>query len=227
MIQTSDSYGLMNCTMVQRFEKKNIPFNSKIEGHNNCEIVVVTDNSIRRLKNLDERIINPKKMNLFSKRIDARTHVIYLIDKVYHDASWGGNIQYEDMRINGIQERIFIRASYSFIIEKGDKFISLLSETQNKYTQRYIVNKINSKIDNVIKSITSQNLNDNGFIKAQENIAKCAYEIQTKLSEEVLSLYGIKMSNLNLTLEEDEDHSTKRSEHEWNNLDKREEQSNV
>lgn len=227
MIQTSDSYGLMDCTIVQRFEKKNIPFNSKIEGHDNCEIVVVTDNSIRRLKNLEERIINPKKMNLFSKRIDARTHVIYLIDKVYHDASWGGNIQYEDMRINGIQERIFIRASYSFIVEKGDKFISLLSETQNKYTKRYIVNKINLKIDNVIKSIASKNLNDNGFIKSQENISTCAYEIQTKLNEEMLSLYGIKMSNFNLIFEEDEEHSTKRNEHEWNNLDKREEKSNV
>lgn len=227
MILPSNTYSPFHTIIVKREEKKNVPFNTKIDYSDICEVVIVTDNMPRRLRNLDEKILNPKKMNIFCRKIDPRTHVIYYIKRAPFDGSWGGNIQYEDKKANQIQEKIYIRISYSFVVDRGDRFIQLLSETQNEYNQRYVVRKINPKIDNMIKAIISQNLNQNGYVKAQETILACANEIQTKLNEEILSRYGIKILNLNLCLEEDEQRSTKQSENERNELDKGELQENV
>lgn len=225
MVQSSDTCKYKSNILAARIEKKDIPFNYKLHCVDDCEIVVITDNIARRLRNLDEGIINPKRQMLITgklrKKTDNRTHIIYLIRKVYDDAKWGGNIQYNDPKSNDTQEKIFIRARYTFKIERGDKFISLLSETKEQYDQRYVVVKINSKIDNVVKSYISQNLRSNGFIKAQENMPECTDKIRNKLNEDVLFVFGIRVINLNISLEEDEDDPSKRrSEPKQDNLEK-------
>ena len=60
------------------------------------------------------------------------------------------------------------------------------------------------KIDNTIKAYVCQTLMERGFIDTQQDI------------QDILSSFGMVMSNLNIILEEDLDHATQRGELEWN-----------
>jgi hypothetical protein len=57
---------------------------------------------------------------------------------------------------------------------------------------------------------------ERGFIDAQQDILGISERAQEKLNQDILSSFGMVMSNLNIILEEDLDHATQRGELEWN-----------
>lgn len=201
--------------VIERHEYKCLPFNTKVVCPENCEVVVVADGVARRLKKLDDNLLNPKKGMFLSKKTDTNRYVVFFVDKAHHDATWGGHVYYDDKKVDGIQERIFIRAAFTFNIIRGDRTIALLSETKKRYEKRYLVDKIRVKIDNVIKKHVCEKLNDKGFVVAQEYLPEIAESAMRKLNEEIMSLYGIELVSLNLTLEEDVAHSEQRNEMQW------------
>lgn len=204
--------------IIERAEYSGLMYNTKISYPENCDIVVITEGSLRRLKKLDDGNINPKHKSIFAKKTDKRNHVVYLFDQTYHSARWGGNIQYEDVKANLIQEKVFIRASFNFKITRGDRFLELLSELQKNYSKRYVIDLIHRMIDSCIKAYISKSLNDIGFIRTQENIVTISENIMRKLNVDVLSSHGIMISDLNLVLEEDSEHAIQRNEIAWNEL---------
>lgn len=210
-------------TMAGRFEYTDIPYNTKIIYPENCSVVVVTNGEARRLKTLDDGVINAKKTGIFGRKKDPRRHIVYCIDNAYHDTKWGGNIEYEDKKTDGVQEKVFIRASFTFRIEGCERFLPLLSGAKEKYDQRYVEGKIRSKMDNTIKQCVFKVVQNKGFVKSQECILDILRSIMDALNEDVLSIYGVTVSNFNLVLEEEEKHATERNTLEWNEWKKKKE----
>ena len=194
--------------IIERIETAGLKYNTKISKPENCEVVIVSHDSVQRMKNLDGNILNPQKKTIFGgKRVDSNDYIVFFMDTAFHDASWGGNVQYVDDRVGGIQEKVNIRATFSFRISRGDRVLSLLSETQNRYSKRYLVDKLRLKIDNTIKSYVCQTLMERGFIDAQRDILGISERAETKLNRDILSSFGVIMSNL---------HVTQRGKLEWN-----------
>ena len=203
--------------IIERIEATGLRYNTKISKTENCEVVIVSHDSVQRMKNLDGNLLNPQKKSFFGgKRMDSNDYIVFFMDTAFHDASWGGNIQYVDDRVGGIQEKVNIRATFSFKISRGDRALSLLSETKNRYSKRYLVDKLRLKIDNTIKACVCQTLMEKGFIDTQQDILGISERAQEKLNQDILSSFGVVMSNLNIILEEDVDHAAQRGELEWN-----------
>jgi hypothetical protein len=57
---------------------------------------------------------------------------------------------------------------------------------------------------------------ERGFINTQQDILGISERAQEKLNQDILSSFGMMMSNLNIILEEDLEHATQRGELEWN-----------
>ncbi len=189
--------------VIVRLEKSRLKYNTKISKPENCDVVVVSNNTVQRLKSLDANILNPKKKSFWKlNKKDPYEYVIFLVDSAYHDASWGGHVQYIDKTV-GTKKRVNIRATFAFKIYRLDRAISLLSETHKKYTKKYLVDKLRLKIDNTIKSYVSEALETRGFIGAQGKILSIAERAQDKLNDDVLSVFGVSMFNLNIYLEEE------------------------
>ena len=72
------------------------------------------------------------------------------------------------------------------------------------------------KIDNTIKSFTCKALTEKGFVGAHRDTLEIAEQAQLKLNQDILSFFGVTVSNLNLTLEEDTEYSTRYSDLECN-----------
>ena len=203
--------------IIERIEAGGLKYNTKISKPENCEVVIVSHDSVQRMKNLNGNVINPQKRKLFGgKKSDPNDYIVFFMDTAFHDASWGGNVQHVDERVGGIQEKVNIRATFSFKITRGDRVLSLLSETKSKYSKRYLVDKLRLKIDNTIKSYVCQTLTERGFIDAQQDILGISERAEEKLNQDVLSSFGMMMSSLNIILEEDVDHAAQRGELEWN-----------
>ncbi len=203
--------------IIERIEASGLRYNTKISKPENCEVVIVTHDSVQRMKNLDGNLLNPQKKTLFGgSKMDSNDYIVFFMDTAFHDASWGGNVQYVDDRVGGIQEKVNIRATFSFKIARGDRALSLLSETKSRYSKRYLVDKLRLKIDNTIKAYVCQTLMERGFIDTQQDILGISERAQEKLNQDILSSFGMVMSNLNIILEEDIDHATQRGELEWN-----------
>ena len=202
--------------IIERIEASGLRYNAKISKPENCEVVVVSHGCVRRVKNLDGNVLNPHKKSFLSgNKRDPNDYVVFFADTAYHDTSWGGNVQYVDERVGGIQEKVNIRATFSFRIQRADRVIALLSEMQSDYSKRYLVSKIRLKIDNTIKAYVCKTLIERGFIDTQQDILVISEEAQEKLNQDVLSAFGLQMSNLNITLEEDTEHAAQRGELEW------------
>ena len=191
-------------SIIVRVEKSRLKYNTKISKPENCEVVIVSHDNVQRLKNLDGNILNPKKKSfwLFNKK-DPNEYIIFFVDSAYHDASWGGNVQYAERKENSKQQKINIRASFSFKVYRLDRALSLLSETKDKYSKKYLVDKLRLKIDNTIKAYVSQALDEKGFIGAQSIILDVAERAQEKLNQDVLSVFGVSMVSLNIFLEKE------------------------
>ena len=83
-----------------------------------------------------------------------------------------------------------------------DRTVSLLSERKEKYTKRYLVEKLRLKIDNTIKTHIGRELKEKGLIDSQNSLVESARAIEERLNLDVLSTFGVTMLNLNLVLEE-------------------------
>ena len=202
--------------IIERLEVCSPAYNTKISKPENCEVVIVAQEGVRRLKNIEGNILNPRKKSFFGKnRTDRNDYIVFFMDTAFHDASWGGNVQYVDERVGGVQEKINIRASFAFRITRGDRLLALLSQTQNEYSKRYLVDKIRLKIDNTIKAYVCEVLMSRGFIDTQQDLLKISESAQQKLNDDLLSDLGIAMSSLNIVLEEDSEHADQRGELEW------------
>lgn len=213
-----DNQHYSDSNVISRKEKSNIEFNSKVVSPENSDIVVITEGTIRRLKYLDNGIINPKGgLNLFRKK-DLRKHVIYFISKAGHEGRWGTNIQYDDYKINGIQEKVFIRTRFTYFINSGERTIALLSEKKDNYSNRYLGDKIGEKMDNCITESISRSLNSVGFVKTQENMTAITDAIKEKVNESIMIHYGISIKDMNIVIEEDREHAVQRNKFEWSNL---------
>ena len=211
--------GFAEDNVIERVEVEEVKYNTKISKPENCEVVIVTPDNVRRMKNLDGNVLNPQKKKLFGRnKIDSNEYIVFFMDTAFHDANWGGNVQYIDERLGGIQEKVNIRATFSFKIIRGDRALALLSETKNRYSKRYLVDKLRLKIDNTIKAYVCQTLTERGFVDTQQDILKISEQAEEKLNQDILSVFGIVMSNLNIDLEEDVDHTERRGKIEWNAL---------
>ena len=202
--------------IIQRTELRGIKYNTKVTRPENCEVVTVSHGSAQRLKCIEGNLINPHKRPLFgTDKIDPNEYVVFFMDSAFHDATWGGNVTYADSRVGGITEKVNIRANFSFRIERGDRVLTLLSETKSTYSRKYLVEKLRHKIDNTIKSSVSRILYDRGFIAAQQEITAVSEQAQERINRDILSSFGMVMSDLNLVLEEDQDHADERDRIEW------------
>ena len=209
------SRGFGEACVIERVEARGIKYNTGISKPENCEVVIVSSDSVRRLKNLEGNVLNPRKRRFFGgRRTDPNDYVIFFMDSAFHEASWGGNVLYKNDRNGGSREKVNIRATFSFRIVRGDRTLSLLSETQSKYPRRYMIDKIRALMDNTAKAYVCGTLSDIGFTSAQQNTFKLSERIQERLNCDVLSNVGVTMFNLNLHLEEDEEFATMNTERE-------------
>ena len=199
-----DKPGFDEDKIIERKEVVRPRYNTKISKPENCEAVVVSHDGVRRMKNLDGGLLNPGKKTIFGgRKRDPNDYVVFFIDTAFHHASWGGNVQYVDDLAGGIREKVNIRATFSFKISGGDRVLSLLSETKSKYSKRYLVDKLRLKIDNTIKACVYQTLAERGFIDTQQDILGISERALEKLNRDVLSPFGVIMSDLNVILEEE------------------------
>lgn len=200
-----------------RKEYKDIPFNTKISSYSDCQLITMCNGETRRINKIEDNILNPSKRSLFSKnKIDQNCYSVFQVKSIYFDGTWGGNVQYLDTRLNNIQEKVFIRALYSYQIYSPEKAVLLISEYFDKYESKYFNIKINKKIDNVLKKYILNCLNKYGFIKTQSETIEIAKEAEQIINESILSTFGIMITNLNFMLEESNDHYQMRKEIEWN-----------
>jgi hypothetical protein len=88
----------------------------------------------------------------------------------------------------------------------------------DRYSKRYLVEKLRLKIGSTIKAFVSQTLIENGFIGAQQAILDVSDAIQNKINEDVLASFGVHITNLNITIEEDTEHALQRGEIEWSTV---------
>ena len=188
--------------IIERVESGSVRFNTKIQKPENCEVVIVSDGAARRLKSLEESVLNPKKKRFWQRnKRDPQSYIVFFMDSAYHDASWGGNVLYVD-KLDKKRKRVNIRATFAFKIYRADRTVSLLSERREKYTKRYLVEKLRLKIDNTIKTHIGRELKEKGLIDSQNSLVESARAIEERLNLDVLSTFGVTMLNLNLVLEE-------------------------
>ena len=208
---------LANETVVYRDDYKNIKFNTKVSNPDNCKLVVVSNGVVRRLNRIEDNVINPRRKVIFSlNKVDNNDYVVFKVKGNYFDATWGGNVQYLDKRLSNIQEKVFMQATYSFQIYSPEKAVMLIGDSMNIYDRKYLNIKINLKIDNIIKNCIANRLNEVGFIQVQNEISQISEYAESIINETVLSKFGIMVANLNLMLEESDDHYTFRRAVEWN-----------
>lgn len=196
-----------------------IKYNTKINTRSDCEAFVMSNGIVRRLNRLDDYNLNPRKLNIFQlHKIDKTSYNVYHIKTSFFDGNWSGNVQYLDKRLEGIQEKVFIKVNYSFRILSPDKVIVIISDQMNEFDVKYFNNKINKKIDNTVKQFIVFNLNSDGFIETQCKIVSIAKSIENEINENILNEYGIMIVNLNFSLEESDDHYDMRRNLEWEKL---------
>ena len=176
-----------NDIVVFRKEYKNIPFNTKISSYSDCRLITMCNGETRRINKIEDNILNPSKRLLFSKnKIDQNCYSVFQIKSIYFDGTWGGNVQYLDTRWNNIQEKVFIRALYSYQIYSPEKVIMIISDYLDKYDSKYFNIKINKKIDNILKKYIANCLNKHGFIKTQADAIEIAKETEQIINESIL-----------------------------------------
>jgi hypothetical protein len=194
--------------IIERVECHGVKYNTKISKPENCDVVIVSNEALHRLKNLEESILNPKKKRFWQRnKKDPSEYIVFFMDSAYHDASWGGNVLYVDKK-DGKRKRVNIRATFAFKIYRADRTMLLLSETKEKYSKRYLIDKLRLKVDNTIKAHIGRELEENGLVGTQNNLLDVADAIQDKLNADVLSTFGVTVMNLNMILEELKDASS-------------------
>ena len=211
-----------NNIIIWRDNYKNIKFNTKVTNPENCNLVVMQNGIIRRVKRMEDNIINPRKFSLLKCNIDANEYTVFKIKPNYFDGTWGGNVQYLDKTFSNIQEKVFIQASYSYRIYDPERAILLISDNFKVYESKYINLKVNLKIDNIIKSYIVRRLNEVGFIETQNDIIQLSRDAEEQINEHILPVFGIELVNLNFLLEESDDHYYFRKEYEWNKIKEKE-----
>lgn len=200
------SRGFGEANVIERIEVGGIKYNARISRPENCDVVIVSSDNVRRLKNLESNILNPRKKRFFGgRRSDPNDYVVFFMDTAFHGASWGGNVLYNNCLNGGEREKVNIRATFSFRIVRGDRLLSLLSETQSKYPRRYLVDKLRAMMDNTVKTCVCRALSVSDFISVQHDTLSLSEQIQERLNRDVLSNVGMAIFNLNLHLEEDEE----------------------
>lgn len=190
-----------NDCIIRREEYVNLPFNTIIDYPENTDVIIVQNDSVKRLKKIESGLLNYKKREFFSPKIDSRKYIVYFISKKHQDAGWGGNIQYEDKKANGIQEKINIRAMFSFSVERGERLLPLLLNDPKEYNKRYLLGKIRLRIGNLIKSYISKELNEYGFIKCQERIDDIALKLMSELNVRLNVEMGLIIHSMNIEIE--------------------------
>ena len=53
--------------IIERIEATGLRYNTKISKPENCEVVIVSHDSVQRMKNLDGNLLNPQKKSLNSQ----------------------------------------------------------------------------------------------------------------------------------------------------------------
>ncbi len=214
---------LQNEIVIYRNNYSYIRYNTRISNPNNCQLVVMCNGITRRINRIEDNILNPRKMTIFSrKKIDCNEYTVYKVKGNFFDCTWGGNVQYLDKRLDDIQEKVFIRASYSFQINSPERVLLLISDEMEEYDKKYINIKINNMIDNTIKNCFVSRLNEIGFIKVQEEITIIIKEVESIITDVILPTFGILLTNLNVIIEESDDHYSMRKNYEWNKINEKE-----
>lgn len=193
-----------------------LPYNSKVNPTDLRDIYDVCDGQVTKIRGIDNYVINPRP-SIF-KKVDNRKHILYFIDGSHFSGSWGGHILYEDSKVNKIQEKLFVRASFVFYVTNGELTIPLLTSDGNTFTSHYINEKIRNMISNPIIQHLSIALNDEGLVRLQESIGKVSNDIQMNINDDILQKYGIAIDNLSLVIEEDEKHAKAKSSYCWKKL---------
>ena len=214
---------LLNDVIVYRNKYRNVRYNTRIENPDNCRLVIMNNGVCRRLNRIEGNILNPRKLSIFNRnKIDLNEYSVFKVKCNYFDGTWGGNVQYIDRRLGDIQEKVFIQATYSFQIYSPEKAVMLINDNQEQYDVKYMNIKINLKIDNVIKNCIAKKLNELGFINTQNEIVNISKEAENIINETILPAFGISLLNLNMILEESDDHYSFRKEQEWHKIKEKE-----
>lgn len=218
---------LFNDIIIYKNNYKNIKFNTRIENPDNCRLVIMNNGICRKINKIEGNILNPRKLSIFNKnKLDYNEYTVFRVKENYFDGTWGGNVQYLDKRLSNIQEKVFIQALYTFRIYSPEKAVMLISDNKEQYDVKYMNIKINLKIDNVIKNCIVKKLNEIGFIETQNEIVKIVQEAETLINENILPVFGIALLNLNVILEESEEHYAFRKEYEWKKIKEQEVNTN-
>lgn len=224
---------ILNEIVVYRKEYSNIEYNTKISNLSNCNIIIANNGTIRRINKIEKNIINPCKIGLFNinlfniklfnkNKIDENEYSVFHVSNNYFDCAWKNSIQYIDKRFGEIQEQLVINATYCFNIFAPEKTVLMLSDILKKYDISYFNKKINTRIDNILKNCISKKLDKYDLIKFQNKIVEITKETENIINDSVLNIYGIALSNLNISIEENKNHYTMRNKYEWEKLKKKE-----
>ena len=197
--------GFSDERIIERVECNKVRYNTRISKPENCEVVIVSGEQPRRLNNLDDGMLNPKKKRFWQRnKKDPSEHIVFFMDAAYHEACWGGNVLYIDPEDNK-RKKVFIRTTFAFKIFRADRTLLLLSETKEKYSKKYLIDKLRLRVDNTIKTHLGKELKEHGFIEAQNNLLEVAEAIEEKVNTDVLAPFGLSMAFLNIVLEEAEE----------------------
>lgn len=183
-------------TVIYKDTYMNIPYNYQINRRNNCDVVYVLNNlETRTLFKSEDNIINYKeKLSAFGK--DHNIYRVYNIKKDSYTGYWGGNITLQNDDCSDY--RLFIKSTFSFHIEFSNRIIKLLTDNQNAFDLRYIINIIRTKINTKMLVYIEDYLKKNSLDNLQYNKYEYVKELLKDINHNVLYLYGIWIDEMNI-----------------------------
>ncbi len=188
--------GFTEQNFIEREEYTALPSGTKLVRPAQSEVVIVTDGASRRLKALDEDLIDPPHVRNSPSKTDKRRHVVYFIDRAFREGSWGGNLPLGEGR------RLFVRAAFTFRVVRGDRALALLTDRARMYSCRYFVQKLREKLGGELKRYVADAVG-RGFPLSQRRLKELSDGAAEELGGIALCNYGVEISRLTVVLEEE------------------------
>jgi hypothetical protein len=182
----------------QNLVEKRVVCNSvkcQIQKNNDLEVVVCDDAGIRRLKKIENFIVQPHK--------SSNPCTIYFMKNNSNSGTWGGHVRWVVHDNDDIESVITInlRMDFFFRIVRGDRFVVLIDSDKAMYDKRFILEKLRNKVSGFVKSYILEYIRDNSVSNLFKMCRDISNGLEEKLNENVLYEYGVIFENLNLIIE--------------------------
>jgi len=209
-----------NDSIVEKINLTNVEYNACVEQYPNMQTLLFDGEKIIDVQFCKKNCINPK-VGLFAKnKKDSKTYKLFFIDKSSYAGSYSTELLFDDPCVDGIREKLIMNSTFSYHIESGELAIQLLLGDKDSYSSAFFLKRIQTKIDNCIKRFVLKSLMNKGLIETIQSLYSITNSIEEILNSEVLNSYGIQIDDLNIKIEENKKHFSRRNTLEWKLLEK-------